>query len=275
MPLKNFKIAVEKIFDRTTVIAMSSDFGKQFIDARNASGITLEEVANATNIRHDYLACIENGEYDFGLPEIYVRGFIKIYAKYLRLDVDAVMANCPIRDFEVLNSKIGKRISYNTIIAGEKEQEENSNVSVNDDIPVQKKLKFLWDGIRQSLAGKPHGKILVFFLGALVIILILCKIFPRGSVSTEMLGEQVSGVSSVPSQSTVSLIATGHVKVVVREKSSGTKLFSGDLESGSVRKITHAKPIQIFYDSGEFLLIKQANGEQLYPQPGRGGIEIK
>ncbi|MDR1413787.1 MAG: helix-turn-helix domain-containing protein [Puniceicoccales bacterium] len=253
---------------------MSSDFGKRFIDARNASGITLEEVANATNIRHDYLVCIENGDYDFGLPPIYVRGFIKIYAKYLHLDVDEVMANCPIKDFEVLSTKIGKKISYNTIISSEKEQEENANAGVSDSIPLAKRLQSLGERIRQNLAGKAYAKIIGISIAVLLIVLILSRALGHKNIASETSLEEANKALSAPVQS-ISLIATGHVKVVVREKDSSTKLFTGDLEAGDMRKIPYSKPIQIYYDSGEYLLIRLANGEQLYPQPGRNGMEIK
>ncbi|MDR1433211.1 MAG: helix-turn-helix domain-containing protein [Puniceicoccales bacterium] len=254
---------------------MSGDFEKQFVDARNARGIALDEAASATKIRLEYLVCMENGDYDFGLPGIYVRGFVKIYAKYLKLDVDAVMANCPIRDFEVLNAKANKKISYNTIVTNEKEQDDGMASGVSDDVRFAVKFKGFCNNAKLFFSGKRHATLGIVCVGALLLLLILCKTFYGGKGLAEISPKLIDRELGAVKQSTISLLSTGNVKVVVREKASGEKIFAGNLESGGVRKINYAKPIQVFYDSGEFLLIEQENGERLCPQPGRGGMEIK
>lgn len=64
--------------------------GKRFEEARKRKGVSLREAAEATKLRTDYLAGFENDDFDIGVPEIYVRGFIKLYARYLGFDLAEV-----------------------------------------------------------------------------------------------------------------------------------------------------------------------------------------
>jgi len=61
--------------------------GKRFEEARKRKGVSLREAAEATKLRTDYLAGFENDDFEIGVPEIYVRGFIKLYARYLGMDL--------------------------------------------------------------------------------------------------------------------------------------------------------------------------------------------
>ncbi|MDR1528788.1 MAG: helix-turn-helix domain-containing protein [Puniceicoccales bacterium] len=254
---------------------MTKEFGQQFIEARDVRGVTLAKASEETRIKLEYLAGIESGEYDFNLPDIYLRGFIKIYARYLKLDVDAVMASCPIEEFEVLHSRCVKKVAYNTLISNEKEREDGSDLGINDTIPFSKKFKRLMEKIKTIVQHRHFVKIVSGLVVVILLFVVFSKAFFPKTEYAKIQSKRADKVLDIANQSVLSLIPTGNVKVVVRSKASGEKIFAGSLESGEVKKIAHSGPVQVFYDNGEFLLIKQANGEQLYPQPGRGGIEIK
>lgn len=66
--------------------------GKILRDKRIASGKTIELVSADTKIQKKYLEQIEKDNYDTGNPEIFMTGFIKIYADYLGLNVNKVLA---------------------------------------------------------------------------------------------------------------------------------------------------------------------------------------
>jgi len=57
--------------------------GSRLEDARKRKGVSLREAAEATKIRSEYLSQFEADDFDIPLPEIYQRGFVKIYARYL------------------------------------------------------------------------------------------------------------------------------------------------------------------------------------------------
>jgi cytoskeletal protein RodZ len=61
--------------------------------AREAKGSTLEEVEAATRIRPRFLEALETGDFVvFPGGEVQVRGFLRIYARYLELSPDQVIA---------------------------------------------------------------------------------------------------------------------------------------------------------------------------------------
>lgn len=62
--------------------------GERLEEARKRKGISIREAAEATKIRGDYLHKFESNQFDIKLPEIYVRGFIRLYAVFLKLPGD-------------------------------------------------------------------------------------------------------------------------------------------------------------------------------------------
>lgn len=65
--------------------------GERLEDARKKKGISLREAAEATKIRGDYLQRFESNQFEFDLAEIYVRGFLRTYANYLKLPADKIL----------------------------------------------------------------------------------------------------------------------------------------------------------------------------------------
>lgn len=74
--------------------------GQKLEDARKKKGISLREVSESTKIRGDYISAIESGNFEINLPEVYLRGFVRLYAKFLGLDEDAMV--------DELNIELGK-----------------------------------------------------------------------------------------------------------------------------------------------------------------------
>ena len=65
--------------------------GEEFRSAREARGLTLSDVAEQIHIRSVYLNAIENEEWSaIGAP-VYVRGFLRTYARFLGLDGEAAV----------------------------------------------------------------------------------------------------------------------------------------------------------------------------------------
>jgi hypothetical protein len=109
------------------------------------------------------------------------------------------------------------------------------------------------------------------------LLLLLAVIFivrERKGNSLDLRGITPVDAEAIPSKS-IALSATGLVKIVVRDKGTLEKIYAGNLPAGTAKTISYHRPVQVFYDRGEYLLIQQDNGEKVYPQPGRGGVEIK
>jgi cytoskeleton protein RodZ len=77
-----------------------STVAEQLNVAREAQGITVQQVADATKIRTDHIYALENGEFSVFSAPIYIRGSVKIYAKFLKLDLPPLMA--------ALNAELGR-----------------------------------------------------------------------------------------------------------------------------------------------------------------------
>ena len=99
--------------------------GQKLEEARNRKGISLREASESTKIRGDYLSAFESSSFDIKLPEVYLRGFVRLYARFLDLDQDAVLADL---DLELGNttSKSAKK-SLGSITSSESEGSEFSN----------------------------------------------------------------------------------------------------------------------------------------------------
>lgn len=69
-----------------------STVGKTLQKARTSQNITLTRASQATRIRTEVLEALENSDYSQFASEVYAKGFIKNYAKFLGLEEEKVMA---------------------------------------------------------------------------------------------------------------------------------------------------------------------------------------
>ena len=152
---------------------------KKFTDElkkhREKAGISLQNVAAKTRIDIKFLEALEDGNFNF-LPDIYVKAFIKQYAKVVGLDEDETLQ-------KYILAKEGKQESVEKvkqeISAGEEEadkQKTKSNIEANKPAKVfmddsvskkgneddKKKQKQLIIGV--SVIGVILSALLVFFL---------------------------------------------------------------------------------------------------------------
>lgn len=66
--------------------------GQILREAREANEITIEEAVAALRIRRPFLEAFEAGEFEIaGVPEIQVRGMLRIYGRFLELDEEDVL----------------------------------------------------------------------------------------------------------------------------------------------------------------------------------------
>lgn len=70
---------------------LALEIGHLFKSARQDLNLTILDVAGSIHIRRLYLEAIENGEFSILPGNVYLVGFIKIYAKFLDLDGDEIL----------------------------------------------------------------------------------------------------------------------------------------------------------------------------------------
>ena len=69
-----------------------STVAEQLRQAREAKSLTEQQIVDITKIRADHLRALEEGNYDVFSAPVYIRGFVRGYAKLLNLDVPKIMA---------------------------------------------------------------------------------------------------------------------------------------------------------------------------------------
>jgi len=62
-------------------------------ESRKRKGVSIREAAEATKIRGDFLMAMEDDTFDINLPQIYIKGFLKNYARYLGVDVNKTLTD--------------------------------------------------------------------------------------------------------------------------------------------------------------------------------------
>lgn len=65
--------------------------GEQLRIARSTMNKSLEDVSNDTNISKRYLKALEEDNYDIFPSQVYIRGFLGVYAKCVGLDPKAIV----------------------------------------------------------------------------------------------------------------------------------------------------------------------------------------
>jgi cytoskeletal protein RodZ len=66
---------------------MVDSLGKKLSQARHRLGLTIDEAAHATKLRPDKIAALEDDDYGRFANNIYARGFLQIYGRFLDVDV--------------------------------------------------------------------------------------------------------------------------------------------------------------------------------------------
>ena len=78
---------------KTFGILMKNMIGERLEEARKRKGLSIREAAEATKIRGDFLLEMEDNSFDIPLPQIYIRGFLKNYARFLKLDPNKILTD--------------------------------------------------------------------------------------------------------------------------------------------------------------------------------------
>jgi cytoskeleton protein RodZ len=70
---------------------MSMGIGDVLRDARRRQGVSLSDAAEVTKVRESYLAALEQEEFEALGGDVYVKGFITSYARFLALDPEPLL----------------------------------------------------------------------------------------------------------------------------------------------------------------------------------------
>jgi cytoskeletal protein RodZ len=271
--------------------------GERLEEARKRKGISLREAAEATKIRSDFLGCIEADKTDFDLPDIYKRGFLKNYARYLKLDIDKVMTDYNAQLLS--HSRMAKKGGAEWFGQMEVKKSEGEPKTEHDDFEESAPS---YGRITPKKATNPiasddehddreadesektfYLKIGLIFVGTLVLVFVvfglISAILGGGSDSNEQIAEQpeIRDSMGVPSGETqtsetdaantedrITLTASGNVYVLVRQRSDNEELYKKTMADGESVTLEKDGPVDILFTAGENLIIEQG-GERFRP----------
>lgn len=262
--------------------------GERLEEARKRKGISLREAAEATKIRGDFLGYFEQNKFDFELPELYKRGFIKNYARYLKLDPEKI-----ITDYS-------SQLLSNTRIGGKKG---GAELFGQIEIKKQPASPTAPESTSQAESGYGHIsssststnegqseregdeendktfylKIGLVFVGTLTLVFVIFGLIkailssgdepaaePELSTPTEITEPAAPTISDAAANNELKLIASGTVYVLVKQQSDNAILYRDTMSAGETVSITKEGPVDILFTAGENIVIEQA-GERMRP----------
>jgi cytoskeleton protein RodZ len=266
--------------------------GERLEEARKRKGISLREAAEATKIRGDYLLKFESNQYDINLPEIYVRGFLRAYANFLKLSVDKITADFAALGHPAARSgpRMPSREIYGrmdlSVASGPSATAVEAQPTPAEDAaaPEQPPPRRMPQPFRNNLPspGVPIDVLIKFafiiIVGALLIVLLswgVKEVFftsakkPQPTVIT---GEITAAPQPVPDQ-TIILTALGPVEVQVKTVPDERLIYRGTLAAGDRIPVSKHGAVFITYTVGKNLQI-EINGK-IYGMPTTGYDRVR
>jgi cytoskeleton protein RodZ len=64
---------------------------EQLRQGRESRGLSVQQVAEATKMRTDHVRALEQGNYEAFVAPVYIRGFVRAYARLVGLDADVLL----------------------------------------------------------------------------------------------------------------------------------------------------------------------------------------
>ena len=205
--------------------------GERLEEARKRQGLSIREAAEATKIRSDFLVNMESNLFNFALPEIYRRGFLRVYATYLKLDPDKLLTD--YHAIQLGSSRVKRnRSGYGSLEPTEGEEESNESATTDStQAPAEQNT---------LPAVDPHQylKIAGVLVGVIVLVLILIagtRALFSSDTEAPAPNPDLAAVTTGPQ--TYLFIAKDDITSLVVSK-DGQKLFNGSLRKGQRESVS-------------------------------------
>lgn len=224
--------------------------GERLEEARKRKGITIREASEATKIRGEYLNNFESNEFDINIPDIYIHGFLRSYADYLRLNADKIITDlnatligegkAPKRD----NREFFGRLEIHPPIIQEEEAAPAAEKPSGLESAAENEAAPFWENIDRETLIK--GGIIA--VGSLIFILLLVWGFFALMGSEETVQNEDSDLppaTQMVETTPFKLIAVGDVRVEVIQVDPELSLYFGVMPAGDEREFGAVGSIRI------------------------------
>jgi cytoskeleton protein RodZ len=203
--------------------------GERLEEARKRKGISIREAAETTKIRGDYLQKFEANSFDVDLPALYVRGFLRSYARFLDLDPDRI-----VNDFDALGGRESKPARRET-------REVFGRVDFNEPARSPEAGEAAPAGGRSAQDQAVMLKFALLGGGALVaiivIILLINVLFTRSPAKSSSATQGPAATVQADAAQTLTLTGVDATRVKVVQELDGAVLFNGTLARGETKSL--------------------------------------
>lgn len=239
--------------------------GERLEEARKRKGISIREAAESTKIRGDYLQKFEANSFEVDLPPLYIRGFLRSYARYLDLDPDRVVS-----DYDTLlgrESRPARRESrepYGRVDFGESARGAETGAAApagrsDQDQAVMLKFALLGGGA----------------LVAVIVVILLFKVLFTGSpAKSAQTAQGPSPTVQAEAAQMLTLTAIDATRVKVVQDLDGAVLFNGALAKAESKSIKKQGKLLITVEAGKNLRMEVNGRNYAVPIEGYGRFAL-
>jgi cytoskeletal protein RodZ len=226
--------------------------GERLEEARKRKGISVREAAETTKIRGDYLQKFEANTFEIDLPPLYIRGFLRSYARYLELDPERI-----VNDYNELISE-GKPAS----------RRETREVYGRVDFAETARAKEPAETATASRSTQDQAMLLKFGLlggGAVVLVVIIILLFKvifsgspaKPSQAAQQTTPQTSQ-SNQPREATFTITAVEPTRVKVIYPDDNTVFMDGkySMNRGDMKTIRYTKDLLVTVEQPDRIRIE-------------------
>jgi len=256
--------------------------GERLEEARKRKGISIREAAEGTKIRGDYLHKFENNQFDIRLPEIYVRGFLRNYAVYLKLPGDKISNDYlalglgDSKHSRPINREIYGRMDLSVASASKNAEDARPAPSpaASAMTPGSEPVASGSGGDNNPATFRPRGGgsgfsidpnliLKGFALLGGVVVLVLLLVWGIGQLTNKSKTAESSSVATdnttwikpQPGERALGIVATAPVDLVTVTDSTGAVLYRGSLKAGENRSVPYNLALMIVTETPQNLQI--------------------
>ena len=245
-----------------------SNFGATFRKARETAGLPLEKIAAETRISTRFLQAIESESFELLPGGIFNRGFIRSYAEYLGLDPEQAVA-----DYDRMSAKVQEPLEVLR-----NEERESSRRSDRNLIPIAAAILVVSIVAYYLITRKPAADVAEQAPPAAAVAKVEAppvetitppppETPPKPEPEVVQQPQPVAPAPQPP-QSTLALDVTAKNQTWIKVTTDGTVVFGDVLQSGTERRFSAERFINITIENAAGATIK-INGRDL----GRLGTE--
>jgi cytoskeleton protein RodZ len=253
--------------------------GEKLEEARKRRGLSIREVSEATKIRGEYLAAMEDNSFNINLPEIYIRGFLKNYARFLRLDAIKLLTDYDAAQLNRASTAAGRpqRESFGRIeIPGAPEPREHASSVTSAPVEPTNEVRLPANRNEAREFYLKAGAVFVVIGILAVLVTLLVRLVTGGSSDAPVTATPATTAATTAPAAvgdSIVLTASESVTVIVEQTIDRQRLFSGTLNAGDRLPLEKNGPVSIRFSNGSALSIER-NGQQMRISQSGVGITM-